>query len=307
MFGVFNSILSAEAASINVGVLNIDYPGSPGSLFNVTNIVPGYSETKALAVTNNGNVPHSFSIAVSGTLGSLADAIVIEPKVLGVIVWSKKISEIIKYPDSNVIIGSIAPGGTANVDITASLPLSSGNSYQGLSTLPFNFLVGNEITDTKEPSVGIGGTSGGVIQRVAGRIRSLVIGSNNSGSVPPVVAPLSNATEGDQSATGESTNGKAAGVSTSSETNCFWWWLLSILLVIITAICRYFDPKKRKYIIRAIPLFLAGILYPVHLILHNYYQPVKACDYFIWIELVILLIYYINLYYTDKKQEDNSK
>lgn len=134
-------------AAYQIGALEIDYLGAPSPLFSVNNIAPGYSETKTISILNSGKVAHSFSLAVDGQLGKLADALVIEPEVGGQIVWSKTISQIAKNPDSNIIIGSIAPSTTAVVNIRAYLPREVDNSYQGSTTLSFNFVVGSESTD----------------------------------------------------------------------------------------------------------------------------------------------------------------
>ena len=153
-----NFAFKAFAETKTAGPLTISYPGS-GPLFSASNIAPGYSETKPLTITNNGTIPHSFAIAVSGTLGELAQVLHIQPFVLGSPIWDKTITQIATAPDSNTIIGSIAPGGTATVDLKAYLPDSVGDDYQGKTTLAFSFVVGNE---EPEPS-GTGGTGGGTV------------------------------------------------------------------------------------------------------------------------------------------------
>ncbi|MCJ7829654.1 hypothetical protein MUP50_01005, partial [Patescibacteria group bacterium] len=97
-------VFSVSAETKNAGPLKIEYPGSD-PLFLATDIAPGYSETKTLTITNQGTGPHSFAIAVSGTLGPLADVLHIAPKVLGnpSPVWDKTIVDIAKAPDSNTI------------------------------------------------------------------------------------------------------------------------------------------------------------------------------------------------------------
>jgi len=144
-----NNALTIYAETINAGVLKSGDVGS-GALFNETNIYPGYEITKTVKVTNQGTLPHSFSIAVDNTLGPLADVLVIEPSVLGSVIWTKTVSEIKKSPDSDLIVGAIVPGGTAGVDIKAYLPESVGNEYMGTSTFSFDFLMGNESTDSSE-------------------------------------------------------------------------------------------------------------------------------------------------------------
>lgn len=289
IIGTAFSGYQANAASINAGVLSIDYAGAPGPLFSATNIAPGYSETKALTVKNNGKVPHSFSIAVSGTLGSLADVLIIEPKVLGSVVWSKTISGIVKYPDSNVIVGSIAPGGTANVDITASLPSGTGNAYQGTTTLSFDFIVGNEITDSAEPVAGVAG--GGVVQRTIRRIRNAVVGTGGE-TAPATVAPSNDTTPSGQVA-GASTESSTKGEESNGKPVCYWWWILLIVLAAFLGFWGYLSRKREIIFAWVWPIFAAAVLYLVHWILHDYYTPSKWCPYFIWYELILLVLYYI--------------
>lgn len=290
LFGLVDSAILTRAASISAGVLDINFAGAPGPLFNATNIAPGYSETKSLIVTNTGRVSHSFSIAVSGELGTLADVLTIEPKILGSTVWSKTIAEIAKNPNSDIIIGSIAPGGSATVDLTAKLATSVGNDFQGKSTMAFSFVMGNESTDQSEPPADTSRQLSTALQPGISGVTSTLISPEATPETPPT----------DQGQVkGDESNGTAAGVSTSDKINCFWWWLLLILLLIVTGICAYFDPKEKKVVIRAIPLFFAAILYPVHWILHSYYTPVKMCDYFVWLELITLVLYYGFLYYKE--------
>ncbi len=110
-----NHILKVSAETKNAGPLRIDYPGS-GPLFSVTNIAPGYSEIKTLTITNQGAVSHSFAIAVSGSLGNLANVLHLAPKVSGAAVWDKTIADL-ATGDSNTIVGSIIPGEIVIVDL----------------------------------------------------------------------------------------------------------------------------------------------------------------------------------------------
>ncbi len=301
---LFLPLANVEAGEISAGVLKIEYASAPGPLFNPTNISPGYVETKTLTVKNTGSVPHSFSIAVSGDLGILADAITIEPRVLGKVVWNKTISQIAKHPESNSIISSIAPGGTVTIEITATLPESVGNEYQGTSTLAFNFLVGNEDdNDQKEP-----GTQDqddpNIVQRVVNRVRGVFQRNDNQPAANGVTS--NDATQGSDNGTvsGVSSEDESLGEQTSNKPVCFWWWLLSIIFVIFLVVYGYFVRKIKTIFAWLWPIFVGGVLYAIHWILHSYYIPSKWCVYFIFIEIILLTLYYLSQYYLGKAKSE---
>lgn len=288
-------VSKAEAEVMNAGSLAIDYPGAPGPLFTASNVAPGYSEAKSLTITNTGKVPHSFSIAVSSDLGPLANVMVIEPKVLNTVVWTKTIAQIAKNPESNIIIGSIAPSGSASVQIRAYLPTTVGNEFQGTSTLSFSFVMGNESTDQAEPSADAGTIdSGGVSTVAAGNLARVFNRIANAIQAAPSDTPAdTTAGEIKGAATNNNdTEGQAEGEETNSKTTCYWWWVLSIILVIFLAIYGYIVRKIEIVFSWVWPIFAGAVVYLVHWIMHDYFTPSNMCQYFILIDLAILIIYY---------------
>ena len=252
-----------------------------------------------MSVINNGKVPHSFSLAVSGTLGPLAEVLVIEPKVLGTVAWSKTISTIVKFPESNVIVGSIAPGGTAIVEITALLPANTGNNYQGAATLSFDFIVGNEITDIPEP---ITDTGGGLVQRTVGLVRDFV--DNVTGELTPTEI----AKEQEGQVAGTATNeADTKGEESSGKPICYGWWILLIVLAIFLSVYGYIKRKREMLFDWVWPLLSVVILYLVHWILHDYYAPSRWCPYFVWLELALLVLYYIAIAVIPAKIQEEKK
>ncbi len=274
--------LKIYAETVNAGVLKIEYAGS-GPLFNETNIYPGFEITKTVTVTNQGTLPHSFSIATQNTLGPLADVLVIEPSVLGSPVWSKTISDIKSSPDSDVIIGSIAPGGVADVDIRAYLPESVGNEHMGTSTFSFDFLMGNESTDTAEPE------EGGDVAVTTDFNSTNVNSSTGTG--------LNTEEEGDKPIdevalkVNKDDEGEALGAETEDRTVCFWWWVLLAAFALTLILLGYFNKDKKQLVVWFWPVFAGVALYLIHWIFHDYYRPSDMCPYFIWFELLGLVLY----------------
>jgi len=280
-----NNALTIYAETINAGVLKIEYVGS-GALFNETNIYPGYEITKTVKVTNQGTLPHSFSIAVDNTLGPLADVLVIEPSVLGSVIWTKTVSEIKKSPDSDLIVGAIVPGGTAGVDIKAYLPESVGNEYMGTSTFSFDFLMGNESTDSSESEDENG-------EIVITEFSSSSVSGISSGVTLKSSEEQNGLEEAEESVlkVNQDEKGEALGVKTEEKPICFWWWVLLTIFAIFLAIFGYFKWNRDQLIIWFWPLFTAIVLYLIHWILHDYYILLNMCPYFIWFQLAGLALY----------------
>lgn len=295
--GLLGHIQRIEAANLKVGVLDISYDGAPAPLFSVANLAPGYSETKIISVTNMGKIPHSFAIAVDGQLDSLAEAIIIEPSISGQIIWSKTISQIAKNPQSNIIVNSIAPSSQVEVNIRAYLPSETGNEYQGKSTLSFSFVMGNESTDEAEPQ-DISYTRGNNSPNLN------TLPSSQTGAAGSV---FNQSEPEDQSSQGQiqgvNTDGEAKGEETTAKPICFWWWVLLIFLAVVCIIYGYFK-KNRQWLFDWIwPIFIAAILYAVHWILHSYYIPSVWCPYFVWLEIAILVLYYVFVSLVPEKQD----
>ncbi len=285
-----------SAANFSVGQLSISFPGS--TLFSATNIAPGYSETKTLTATNNGKVAHSLAIAVDGSLGPLANALHVEPVVHSggyhIAVWDKTLANIAKYPESTVVVGSIQPGETLNVDFVAFLPLSTGNSYEGTSTIMFNFLMGSETTDPSEP-VEIPSNVDIETDSTGGSVNSgqaITSGQPGSGQITEVTSQtnIPNTIE-------EVQTGSTEGAATSDSNLCYWWWVLLIILAVFLIVYGVVNYSVNRILLGWLwPIFAAAILYFVHWILHDYYTPVKWCPYFVWFEAGELIIYYLIIY-----------
>ncbi|MFA7244122.1 MAG: hypothetical protein WC080_02455 [Patescibacteria group bacterium] len=283
-----------NAAEVNAGVLKITYDGT-GPLFNETNIAPGFETVKTVTVENTGNVAHSFSIATDGPLGSLANMLRLEPRVYGVPVWNKTIADIAKSPQSNVIVGSIAPGSSVNIDFIAILPAGVGNDYQGTLTSSFNFVVGNESTDQSESTNNFDQFNN----------QNFSTG-NQLAEITPVENIQASTNPNGNFVQDESEDGEALGAETSSLIYCYWWWILFIVYALFLIVYGYFNYRANGFVFGWVwPIFGGVVLYLVHWILHDYYNPVKWCQYFVWLELAELVIYYILLYLISSRKESD--
>lgn len=288
-----------EAKTIAAGVLKIEYPDT-GALFSASNLAPGYEETKTLKVTNLGTLPHSFSIAVSGTPGILADVLEIEPKINSSVVWTKTIANIAKFPQSDLIISSIAPGSQISIDITARLPLNVGNAYQGQVTSAFDFVLGNESTDQPEPGPTPIVPSGPIIIPAV---------TGPTPVAPTVTPPSVTPPKGEKKGVAE--EGQAKGVE--EHLFCWWWLILSIILAVFLGAYGYVVYKREIQGDQAIPVswlwpfVVAVAFYIIHLIIHRYLEPSKWCPYFPWIELGELALFFGTIYYLRKREEDKKE
>ena len=299
LIGLVLTFNYANAETLNAGVLKISYSGS-GPLFSAQNIAPGYSETKVVTVKNTGTLPHSFSVAVSGTLGSLADALKIKTEVLGIDVWEKTLSDISLDPDSNLIVGSIAPGGEALISFTASLPRDVGNSFQGAETFAFSFVMGNESTDSPEPN------DDEFESLVGGNIASL-LGVSSIGK-EDAEQPKEPADPDTIKINEEVPQPEAKGEEKSDLVNCFWWWLLLIIFALFLTI--YFVvTNKREMVFRWVwPIFGSVVLILVHWGLHDFYEKVVYCDWFWFFELILLVVYFVLSWaFSEEEPESSSK
>lgn len=285
--GIFS--YKTYAATVNAGVLQIEYDGT-GALFNDLNIAPGFTITKIVKVTNTGTVPHSFSIAVDKVLGPLADVVHIKTGYDGIEVWDKTISEIVKYTNSEPIIGSLAPGSSKNVEFTAYLPGDVGNDYMGESTFAFDFVVGNESTDMPEPS---GNPSPPPGINFGQRVLSAI-----------TYKPPAAGTTGDQGVTGQpgttSTGGAVAGTETGTKgaatvarSLCFWWLVMLVILIIALILYHRYIKEEKPVFWWIWPIVIAVILFFVQFYFDKFYQPTIFCHYFWAIEAGVLLIYFV--------------
>lgn len=308
-----NFALKTEAASQAVGDLTVEFPSSP--LFNASNIVPGYEETRTITVTNNGSVNHSFSIALDGTVGSLAEVIRFEPRDFNTNfpIWTHTLAEIVASPDGFVVFSAITPGQNVKFNLAAFLPSTVGNTYQGKSVQTFGIILGSDSSYTDNPDIipvfGGGTTTDSTTTGTSGqppltypRVRGLALGTEGVGQGTPVVAENPPATPGEVLGTTSETKGE----ETSNKNICFWWWVLSIVYAVLLLIYGWIFYKRELIFDWLWPVLGGAALYFLHWYLHNFYTPSKWCPYFVWIELAILILYYIiySHYKNRAKEED---
>jgi len=299
LIGLIFSGIKINAETVNAGDLQIEYDG-PGALFSESNIVPGFSVTKNINVTNTGSVVHSFSIAIDKPLGPLANVLHIKASYDGADVWDKTLSEIAKYSNSEPIIGSLAPGAFENVVLTAYLPTNVGNEYMGESTFLFDFVVGNESTDAvtnqqlNNEVVG-GQTASNLISAITNLIvdrrssRAITYappGTSSADTVAPPADPSGDS--GDQVAGVES----AKGETTVARNLCFWWLIMLIILIIFLVSYHRYIKEEKPMFWWIWPIIIAAVLYFVQAYFDKSYQPTVFCHWFWALELVVLVVYF---------------
>lgn len=298
--GIFSACLLLASANfvsaqtVEAGKLKIEYDGT-GALFNETNIAPGYEAVKTVTVTNTGNVAHSFSIAITGELGALAEVLQIEPRNFdtGAPIWNKTVQSIAKAPNSDVILGSIGPGQTRKVNIVAILPTEVGNDYQATSTFAFNFVVGNESTDSSEIVTTIDINNLVTTARTSSPL--VAEAPAESGQIPSEVSPA-------PVVTSLNNEGGVEGASTESKNICYWWWILLIILALFLIVYGSISKKRRGWFFLLWPSFFGAFISVIHWILHSYYAPSKWCDWwFTGILLLEIILYYIIKSRTNRK------
>lgn len=326
LFGAASTVnfaMKTEAATLNSGSFTIVTPSDP--LFSDLNIAPGYLNTKTIQVTNNGADAKDFSIALSNLSGDLKNVLKIKAEVSGTTKWDKVLTSIAVKPN-NELVTNVPGNQTVTVVFTAYLPTEVGNSYQGKSVI-FDFVMGGsveggggEYTDpgivpvigpTVNPPVspvaetgqvsGVGGQSA----TTDSRVRNLALGTqeltSDSAETPVVVEDTPKAGE-----VLGTTSDEAKGEETSGKEICFWWWVLSIIYTLLLIIYGWIFYKRELIFDWVWPIVGGVVLYFLHWYLHNFYTPSKWCPYFIWLELVILILYYI-IYSYSKNRAEKSK
>lgn len=286
------------AANINAGVLNISFDGD--QLFSETNLAPGDVVVKNLTVTNTGTLPHSFSIAVNGVSGALADVLQIEPRDGALVFWNETLANLGSLPNgSKVIIPSIPAGESRTIQIAAILPASVGNSYQGESTSNFSFVMGNELTDQPEiasnPSLPVTFGTNWLTSIADQEIVSRIAGDSMETN--------------DQDVAGEN-NGKildtsnevAKGTATTARDLCFWWIVVLIILVAFLMIYHRYIKEERPVFWWLWPVAIAVVLFFVQIIFDSYYKPTVFCRWFWILEAGVLVIYYIYENHSEAKK-----
>ena len=292
--GLVYSSYKTYAANLNAGPLTISYAGD--QLFNESNIKPGDVIVKDLSVKNNGTLPHSFSMSASNVTGNLASVLQIEPRENGLVFWNETLANLASLPNgSKVVIGSIDPGATRNLQIAAIFPGSAGNDYQDKSVVNFSFSFGNESTDTPEgnPSPPPGITFG---QRVLSAI---------------TYNPPAAGTTGDQGVTGQpgTTGGEtvagaesgARGATTEAKSLCFWWLVILIILIVSLVLYHRYIKEERPAFWWIWSIVMAAVLFFVQYYFDRSYQKTIFCQYFWAVEAVVLVVYFgIEIYFTKK-------
>lgn len=297
-----NFALKTEAASQAAGDLTIEYPSTP--LFNASNIAPGYEEIKTITVTNNGTVPHNFSLALSGAVGDLAEVLRFEPRNFDTQVpyWNHTLSEISASSDGFVILNSINPSQIVKIDLAAILPTAVGNDYQGKTVTTFGIIFGVD-SSFETPIISAFGSGGGGDATGAGAVggigtNSLTSSGRNISFAGPSVSDTQVQVEPttEQSSEVGQVLGEATtkGAETGSKIWCYWWLVLLIAYAIFLIIYGIINYRANGVVFGWMwPIFVGVVLYLVHWILHDYYTAVKLCGYFIWFEIGELAVYYI--------------
>ena len=304
-----NFALKTQAASYAAGDLEVQYDGS-GALFSASNIAPGYQEVKTLTVINHGTVSHSFSIAISGTVGTLGNVMQFEPRdfITNFPIWNHTLAEISALPDGFVVLSSIMSGQTIKFNLTVILPSTVGNDYQDKSIETFGIIVGSDSSFAYNPTVipvfgpSESGTStdqnvtssqnrAGARRTTTGKTaRGLALGTEGVGQETPLIAENSPAKTGEVLGT---TAEETKGGSTENKSICFWWWVLSIVYAVLLLIYGWIFYKRELMFDWAGPVLGGAFFYFLHWYLHLYYTPSKWCNYFVWIESAEFIIYLI--------------
>lgn len=285
--GLVFSSYKIYAANLTAGPLSISYAGD--QLFNESNIAPGDEVVKDLTVTNNGTLPHSFSISASNVTGNLADIIQIEPRENGLAFWNETLASLALLPNgSKVIISSIDPGATRNLKIAAIFPTSAGNAYQDQSVVNFSFTLGTESTDTPEPT---GNPSPPPGITFGQRVLSAITYN------PPATGGESVGGTGEQSSgaggtvAGEETGTR--GATTQARSLCFWWLVILIILIVSLIIYHRYNKEEKPAFWWIWPIVMAVVLFFVQYYFDRSYQKTIFCQYFWAVEAVVLIVYYL--------------
>lgn len=276
--------LQARAASYDAGPITISFAGD--QLFNETNIEPGDVIVKDLSVKNNGTLPHSFSLSTGNVSGSLASVLQIEPRENGLAFWKETLANLASLPNgSKVVIGSINPGATRNLQIAAIFPTDSNNDYQGTSVANFSFTFGNESTDTPEPA-GFLSLPPNIFQQVARAITYNPPTGEGVGENQVTTSPT------DSTGTGGTETG-TKGTTTEARSLCFWWLVILVVLIASLIIYHRYIREERPVFWWIWPLVIGVVLFFVQFYFDKYYQETILCHWFWAIEAGVLVIYFV--------------
>jgi len=279
LLGLIFSVIGTRAATLTPGPLSISYAGD--QLFNETNIEPGDVFIKDISITNTGTLPHSFSMSAGNVSGNLANVIQIEPRDGGSAIWNETLANLAAIPNgSKVVIASIGPKSTKNLQIAAIFPSASGNEFQGQSSANFSFIFGNESTDKAELS-----------SFTSLRPRSLGQSIISAITYNP---PSEDTSQAQPDQTNSNSDGTAKGTTTVVKELCFWW-LVALVILIISLILYYrYNKGREKLVVWWLwPILFAAALYVVHYYVDKSYQQTIFCHWFWAIEAATLIVYYI--------------
>ena len=254
-----------QAADYKAGTLNIAYEGD--AIFNASDIAPGREIAKEISVLNVGDSPRSFLIATEDVSGKLSDVLEIEAREGNNILWSSSVRELSSIPTgSKVIFPLLSPGETKSVTLVAIYPSAAGNEYQGALS-SFSIVLGAESTDTlgaQDLDYGDGEQAVQTVQAGPGETQAL------------------------QAKNGPSTRG----AEDESMQSCFWWWALLILFAAFLAYWSYYHRRKEVVFGWFWPIFAGALIYLLHWIIHDWYSPSAICEYFVYMQIGMLIIFY---------------
>lgn len=233
----FVLVSATQAATLTAGPLAISYDGD-GAIFSEMNIAPGSEYVKALSITNNGAVAHSFALATKNVSGDLADHIYIEPEVDGSIAWSLTVYDLSNLPEeSQTVIASINPGETKNLNLKARFDSSETSAVAG-QTVSFDFIFG---TEEAEPA-----SAGATGLTLAGLIGSVFSTTPASPTAPPTTTPTASVTA---SPTGE---GEVLGAKDDEGVNGLNGLLLLIPALALVLSVPFVTPGMRNAVLPTI-------------------------------------------------------
>lgn len=123
----------------SANTINLKIETSPtSSLFNLSNMAPGDTESKLLTVKNTGDTRFEYKVSSRKELGSdeLFNLLSLQIKQGTNVVANTKLNNL-----SNLRLGELGVGGYKEFDFVVYFPVDAGNEYQELSTtVAFDFI-----------------------------------------------------------------------------------------------------------------------------------------------------------------------
>jgi len=284
---LISSIIPATAFAAGV---TLTYPGSPGPLFNETNMAPGQEIIKAVTIDNGSTEVTQISFRMMGSLVAkdLRDKVTLSVKNgTDTVVTEKTLTDI--YGSGQIVLGNIQPGDSAEYDFIAKLDEELGNEYMGKS----------EQFDMTMTFVGQTPPPANPVARILNTAAQTLGFNPNQAAVIAPTPEVAGATTNDNAVKG------TADTSSKTQSTCPWWLVVAIVLAVALAlygfVLRYADQSKKIVysILYFLPVVFAIIALGAHFYLQNSgdYKPTIFCDYFWLIVLVETLLAYTFYYY----------